>query len=105
MAQVRPESIALRFRADKRVRSCDDLMAQTTTARLIEHLEQSGFLTKRKPPIEGSAIRRRDGLEPSRRSSSRARAVDWRRLRRACIRFGPQVVLAGSKQALLNLSV
>ena len=48
---------ALRFRAGKRALSGDELMAQTTTARLIEHLEQSGFLKMRKPAIEGSAIR------------------------------------------------
>ena len=48
---------ALRFRAGKRARSGDELMAQITAARLIEHLGQSGFVTMRKPAIEGPAIR------------------------------------------------
>ena len=48
---------ALRFKDGKRVRSADELMAQITADRLIEHLRLSGFVVMKTPPLEGHGQR------------------------------------------------
>jgi hypothetical protein len=44
-------SFALRYRGRKRVFDADDMMAQITAERLVQHLEASGFVVMKKPPI------------------------------------------------------
>ena len=46
---------ALRFRRGSRTRSADETMAQITAERLVEHLEEAGFVVLRKPPAAGGA--------------------------------------------------
>jgi hypothetical protein len=43
-------SFALRYRGRKRVFDADDVMAQITAERLVQHLEASGFVVMKKPP-------------------------------------------------------
>ncbi|MGA9864867.1 MAG: hypothetical protein WBQ75_00330 [Acetobacteraceae bacterium] len=43
-------SFALRFDGRKRVHQGDHLMAQIVARRLIDHLEQSGYVVMKKPP-------------------------------------------------------
>ena len=43
-------SFALRFDSRKRVHGADEIMAQITAERLIEHLERSGYVVMHKPP-------------------------------------------------------
>ena len=42
-------SFALRFAGRKRVHHADDAMARITAERLVQHLEQSGFVLMKKP--------------------------------------------------------
>ena len=44
-------AFALRFDGRKRTHSGDELMARITAERLVKHLERSGFVVIRKPPI------------------------------------------------------
>ena len=43
-------SFALQFEGRKRVHHADDAMARITAARLVRHLERSGFVLMKKPP-------------------------------------------------------
>ena len=43
-------SFALRYQGRKRVFDADDVMAQITAERLVQHLEASGFVVMKKPP-------------------------------------------------------
>jgi len=45
-------SFALRFNGRKRVHGADEIMAQITAERLIEHLERSGYVVMHKPPLD-----------------------------------------------------
>ena len=51
-------AFALRFSGRKRTHQADEFMAQITAERLVEHLQKSGFVVMKKPPIEGSTPRR-----------------------------------------------
>jgi hypothetical protein len=42
-------AFALRSRRRKRFRAADDIMATITAERIIEHLEEAGFVVMRKP--------------------------------------------------------
>lgn len=48
-------SHALRFDGRKRVHTAEEMMARITAERLVHHLERSGFIVMRKPPIAGHA--------------------------------------------------
>jgi hypothetical protein len=48
-------AFALRFQGRKRVHSADELMSAIVAKRLVEHLERSGFVVMKKPPIGGGA--------------------------------------------------
>ncbi|HEV7827986.1 MAG TPA: hypothetical protein VGP04_03880, partial [Pseudonocardiaceae bacterium] len=43
-------SFALQFEGRKRVHQADDAMARITAARLVRHLERSGFVLMKRPP-------------------------------------------------------
>jgi hypothetical protein len=52
-------AFALRFQGRKRVHNADEIMAGIVAKRLGEHLERSGFVVMKKPPLGGhSAIAR-----------------------------------------------
>lgn len=42
---------ALRFDGRRRTHSGDEFMAKITAERLIEHLERSGYVVMKKPPL------------------------------------------------------
>lgn len=44
-------SFALRYHGRKRVHDADDAMARITAERLVQHLERSGFVLMKKPPV------------------------------------------------------
>ena len=48
-------AFALRFSGRKRVHNADELMSAIVAKRLVEHLERSGFVVMKRPPIGGSA--------------------------------------------------
>jgi hypothetical protein len=48
-------AFALRFSGRKRVHNADELMSSIVAKRLAEHLERSGFVVMKRPPIGGSA--------------------------------------------------
>ena len=48
-------AFALRFNGRKRARDSGEVMAAIVARRLVEHLEQSGFVVMRKPPAVGAA--------------------------------------------------
>ncbi len=48
-------AFALRFQGRKRVHNADELMSAIVAKRLVEHLERSGFVVMKKPPIGGGA--------------------------------------------------
>jgi len=48
-------AFALRFQGRKRVHSADELMSAIVAKRLVEHLERSGFVVMKRPPIGGGA--------------------------------------------------
>ncbi len=48
-------AFALRFQGRKRVHNADELMSLIVARRLVEHLERSGFVVMKRPPIGGSA--------------------------------------------------
>ena len=50
MKSSRPLPSPLRFNGRKRVQG-DELMAKITAERLVEHLERSGFVVMKKPPL------------------------------------------------------
>ena len=43
-------SFALRYAGRKRVHTADDVMARVTAERLVQHLQQSGFVLLRRAP-------------------------------------------------------
>jgi hypothetical protein len=52
-------AFALRYQGRKRVHNADELMSEIVAKRLVEHLEQSGFVVMKKPPIGcGAALGR-----------------------------------------------
>ena len=44
-------AFALRFDGGKRVHHGDEFMAKITAERLVKHLERSGFVVMKKPPL------------------------------------------------------
>jgi hypothetical protein len=48
-------AFALRFEGRKGVHNADEIMSDIVARRLVEHLERSGFVLMRKPPIVGGA--------------------------------------------------
>jgi hypothetical protein len=48
-------AFALRYHGRKRVHNADELMAEIAAKRLVEHLEQSGFVIMKRPPEIGAA--------------------------------------------------
>lgn len=48
-------AFALRFDGRRRKRDAAEMMARIVAKRLVEHLERSGFVVMKKPPIGGSA--------------------------------------------------
>ncbi len=52
-------AFALRFDGRKRKHDAAEIMAAIVAKRLVEHLERSGFVVMKKPPIGGSAPRTR----------------------------------------------
>jgi hypothetical protein len=48
-------AFALRFQGRKRVHNADELMSAIVATRLVEHLERSGFVVMKRPPIGGGA--------------------------------------------------
>jgi hypothetical protein len=44
-------SFALRFNGRKRAHGADETMARITAARLVEHLDRSGYVVTHKPPL------------------------------------------------------
>jgi hypothetical protein len=48
-------AFALRFSGRKRVHNADELLSSIVAKRLVEHLERSGFVVMKKPPIGGGA--------------------------------------------------
>ena len=48
-------ALALRFDGRKREHDAAEIMAASVAKRLVEHLERSGFVVMKRPPIGGSA--------------------------------------------------
>jgi hypothetical protein len=48
-------AFALRFEGRKRRHDAGEMMARIVAKRLIDHLERSGFVVMKRPPIEGGA--------------------------------------------------
>ena len=48
-------AFTLRFQGRKRVHNADELMSAIVAKRLVEHLEPSGFVVMKRPPIGGAA--------------------------------------------------
>ena len=48
-------AFALRFQGRKHVHNADELMSAIVAKRLVEHLERSGFVVMKRPPIAGGA--------------------------------------------------
>ncbi|MGD1038205.1 MAG: hypothetical protein ABR878_13720 [Roseiarcus sp.] len=48
-------AFALRFDGRRRKHDAAEIMARIVAKRLVEHLERSGFVVMKKPPIDGSA--------------------------------------------------
>ncbi|HSY95210.1 MAG TPA: hypothetical protein VK793_06305 [Steroidobacteraceae bacterium] len=48
-------AFVLRFQGRKRVHNADELMSAIVAKRLVEHLERSGFVVMKRPPIGGAA--------------------------------------------------
>ena len=44
-------SFALRYAGKRRVHTADDVMARVTAERLVQHLQQSGFVLLRRAPV------------------------------------------------------
>ncbi len=49
-------SFALRYQGRKRVHDADDVMARVTAERLVRHLEASGFVLMKRPPIAAPSV-------------------------------------------------
>jgi hypothetical protein len=48
-------AFALRYSGRKRTHDAAEMMAGIVAKRLVEHLERSGFVIMKKPPVGGSA--------------------------------------------------
>ena len=48
-------AFALRYSGRKRVHDAAEMMAGIVAKRLVEHLERSGFVVIKKPPVLGAA--------------------------------------------------
>ncbi len=46
-------AFALRFQGRKRVHNADEIMSEIVAKRLVDHLERSGFVVMKKPPLGG----------------------------------------------------
>ena len=55
-------AFALRYNGRKRVHDADDIMARITAVRLVEHLQQSGFVLMKSHP---GAAPTTSGMPPS----------------------------------------
>jgi hypothetical protein len=55
-------SFALRYDGRKRVHHADDMMAKITADRLVRHLEASGFVVMKRPPVAAPTT---SGMPPS----------------------------------------
>ena len=60
-------SFALRFNGRKRVHGADEIMAQITAGRLIEHLERSGYVVICKPGLAPHSVDLGDVIERARK--------------------------------------
>jgi hypothetical protein len=49
-------AFALRFQGRKRVHNADELMSEIVAKRLVEHLERSGFVVMKRPPLGGHSV-------------------------------------------------
>ncbi len=49
-------SFALRYHGRRRVHDSDDIMARIAAERLVQHLEQSGFVILKKPPGRAPSV-------------------------------------------------
>ena len=56
-------AFALRFDGRKRKHDAAEIMARIVAKRLVEHLERSGFVVMKRPPIDGAATLGR-GVDP-----------------------------------------
>ena len=56
-------SFALRFNGRKRVHGADEIMAQITADRLIEHLDRSGYVVMCKPGLASHGVDLGDAIE------------------------------------------
>ena len=50
-------AFALRYSGRKRVNDSSEMMAAIVAKRLVSHLERSGFVVMKRPPLNGSAPR------------------------------------------------
>ena len=115
---------ALRYSGRKRVRDSGEIMARIVAERLVEHLEQSGFVIMKRPPVMGGAALGRGhrgectSLNPLSRGAGRrwrlnlrltmirhdrsrlSRAIAWARLRASrCAGVGlPSLLCAPSSR-------
>ena len=48
-------AFALRYSGRKRTHDAGEMMSAIVAKRLVEHLERSGFVVMKKPPIRGGA--------------------------------------------------
>ena len=48
-------AFALRYSGRKRTHDAGEMMAAIVAKRLVEHLERSGFVVMKKPPVVGAA--------------------------------------------------
>jgi hypothetical protein len=48
-------AFALRYQGRKRVHNADEIMAEIVAKRLVEHLERTGFVVMKRPPVAGAA--------------------------------------------------
>jgi hypothetical protein len=48
-------AFALRFQGRKRAHNAEELMSAIVAKRLVEHLERSGFVVMKRPPMGGAA--------------------------------------------------
>lgn len=48
-------AFALRYSGRRRVHDASEMMAAIVAKRLVEHLERSGFVVMKKPPVVGAA--------------------------------------------------
>jgi hypothetical protein len=63
-------AFALRFDGRKRVHNADGYMAAIAAKRVVRHLEQAGFVVRKKPPLGGRSAVGRGFAEKARRQAS-----------------------------------